>query len=184
MIMQSFLCSPGKPVFEMRQCRHWHRCLLGLRIHILELCSVSFRSVHLSRPTNKPFVGASISTESAIPFNSLSFLLLGVLALAVALLLVRATLAVAYRGLNWRSTSLLLTPLPATARRSTLSARSVRRNLPGTGLSTPSAAGLGSLSTAQTSPGFWSFLSSSFHLLQQKQRWSYSQQPRLRGSSE
>ena len=32
--------------------------------------------VHLSRPTNKRFVGASISTVSAVPFNSLSFLLL------------------------------------------------------------------------------------------------------------
>ena len=58
--------------------------LLGLRIHILELCSVSFRSVHLSRPTNKSYVGASISTVSAVFFNSLSFFLLGSMPLHVA----------------------------------------------------------------------------------------------------
>ena len=50
--------------WEACLCRRWHRCLLGRRLHILELCNVSFHAVHwvFHVSTNNLFVDAPIAS--------------------------------------------------------------------------------------------------------------------------
>ena len=120
---------------EACQCHTWHKCLLGWRIRLRRVCSVSFHAVHMLsmiRPTvflsMPPF-----ATVSAVTFESQSFLFLCVPALSVSFLLAHAfalatfalTLARRCIHVRWCWSTLILSHFRPSAKDASMAARTV-----------------------------------------------------------